>query len=121
MADSLKTSLSNNPKVWILIGIGVAGIAVVVSRERSRRREKKLLEREDFGAFVERFELLPFPQPPPPAAPLSLYALSFAVKDMFVISFHHFSDFTILQFSFFFNLFLTFEDFDCVWDDADSR
>ncbi|KNA10236.1 hypothetical protein SOVF_146330 [Spinacia oleracea] len=85
MADSLKTSLSNNPKVWILIGIGVAGIAVVVSRERSRRREKKLLEREDFGAFVERFELLPFPQPPPPAAPLSLYALSFAVKDIFEI------------------------------------
>ncbi|XP_021753206.1 outer envelope protein 64, mitochondrial-like [Chenopodium quinoa] len=85
MADSLKTSLSNNPKVWILIGIGVAGIAVVVSRETIRRREKKLLEREDFGAFVERFELLPSPQPPPPAAPLPLHGLTFAVKDIFEI------------------------------------
>lgn len=85
MAETLKISLSNNPKVWILIGIGVAGIAVVVSRERNRRREKKLLEREDFGAFVDRFELLPFPQPPPPAAPLSLHGLSFAVKDIFEI------------------------------------
>lgn len=86
MSKSLKTSLSNNPKAWLLIGIGVAGIAVVVvSRERNKRREKKLLEREDLGAFVERFELLPFPQPPPPAAPLPLHGLTFAVKDIFEI------------------------------------
>lgn len=86
MSDSLKITLANNPKVWILIGAGVAGLAVVVYKERKRWNEKKFLEREDFGAFVERFELFPFSQPPPPAAPLPLNGLSFAIKDMFVIS-----------------------------------
>jgi len=88
MTKSLKISVPSNPKVWILIGIGVAGIAVLAEAERRRRRRKrdeKLLEIEDFGAFVERFELLPFPQLPPPAAPQSLSGLTFAVKDMFVI------------------------------------
>jgi len=85
MLKSLKISVPNNPKVWILIGIGVAGIAVLAETQRRRRkRDEKLLEIEDFGAFVERFELLPFPQPPPPAAPQSLSGLLFAVKDMFV-------------------------------------
>lgn len=88
MVKSLKISVPSNPKVWILIGIGVAGIAVIAEAERRRRRRKrdeKLLEIEDFGAFVERFELLPFPQPPPPAAPQSLSGLTFAVKDIFEI------------------------------------
>ncbi|XP_010690507.2 outer envelope protein 64, mitochondrial isoform X1 [Beta vulgaris subsp. vulgaris] len=85
MSESLRISLSNNPKVWIMIGVGVAGIAIVVSRERNRRREKKLLKRQDFGAFIERFQILPFPQPPPPAAPLPLHGLTFAVKDIFEI------------------------------------
>ncbi|XP_057518487.1 outer envelope protein 64, mitochondrial [Amaranthus tricolor] len=85
MSDSLKITLANNPKVWILIGAGVAGLAVVVYKERKRWNEKKFLEREDFGAFVERFELFPFSQPPPPAAPLPLNGLSFAIKDIFEI------------------------------------
>lgn len=45
-----------------------------------------LMNREDFGAFVERFEILPFPQPPPPAAKQSLSGLTFAIKDMYVFS-----------------------------------
>lgn len=44
-----------------------------------------LIKREDFGAFVERFELLPFPQPPPPAAKQPLAGLTFAVEDIFDI------------------------------------
>lgn len=44
-----------------------------------------LIKRKDFGAFVERFELLPFPQPPPPAARQPLAGLTFAVVDIFDI------------------------------------
>ncbi|OAY63798.1 Outer envelope protein 64, mitochondrial [Ananas comosus] len=40
---------------------------------------------ESFGAFVERFELAPSPQPPPPAARLALAGLTFAVSDNFEI------------------------------------
>lgn len=79
------SSLSNlkvsNPKVWILIGIGVAGI-VVLAETRRRRLKSRNAIREDFGSFVERFELAPFPQPPPPAARLPLSGLTFAIKDI---------------------------------------
>ncbi|KAJ8571137.1 hypothetical protein K7X08_038109 [Anisodus acutangulus] len=68
----------SNPKVWVVIGVGVAGILILA--EVHRRRSKKSMK-EDYGAFVERVELLPFPQPPLPAAPLSLSALTFAIKD----------------------------------------
>jgi len=80
MSKSLKLNASN-PKVWILIGIGLAG-AVVLAETRRRRRRK--LPKEDFGAFVERFELLPIPQPDQTQ---TLSALTFGIKDMFVSSF----------------------------------
>lgn len=74
-----------NPKVWLVIGVGVAGIAVLVETRR-RRRKDKMIGRLDFGAFVKRIELLPFPQPPPPAAKLALAGLTFAIKDVLVYS-----------------------------------
>lgn len=40
----------------------------------------------DFGAFVERFQILPPPQPAPPKAPHPLTGLSFAVSDLFDIN-----------------------------------
>ncbi|GMP39002.1 hypothetical protein CsSME_00010024 [Camellia sinensis var. sinensis] len=72
----------SNPKLWIVIGVGVAGVLILAETQRRRLRATKL-EREDFGAFIERFELLPFPQPPPPAARQPLYGLTFAIKDIF--------------------------------------
>ncbi|KAL6964277.1 Outer envelope protein 64, mitochondrial [Sarracenia purpurea var. burkii] len=72
----------SNPKVWIVIGVGIAGIVILAETRRRRLRAKKL-ERENFGAFIERFELLPFPQPPPPAARQLLSGLTFAIKDIF--------------------------------------
>ncbi|KAK7268940.1 hypothetical protein RIF29_21650 [Crotalaria pallida] len=62
--------------------IGVAGIVVLPAETRRRRRQSDS-QKQDFGAFVERFELLPFPQPPPPAAKQPLSALTFAIKDIF--------------------------------------
>ncbi|KAJ8755633.1 hypothetical protein K2173_022228 [Erythroxylum novogranatense] len=87
MSKSLGVFRSNasNPKVWVLIGVTVAGI-VVLAETRRRRRLKS--NRADFGAFVERFEILPFPQPPPPAAKQSLFNLSFAIKDIFEVKDH---------------------------------
>lgn len=84
MSKSLKLIKENasNPKLWLVIGIGVAGIVVLSEARRRRRRVKTV--KEDFGAFVERFELLPFPQAPPPAAKQTLSGLTFAIKDMFV-------------------------------------
>ncbi|KAA3482544.1 outer envelope protein 64, mitochondrial-like [Gossypium australe] len=77
----IKTNASN-PKVWIVAGITVAGI-IVVAETRRRRKKAMIIKREDFGAFMERFELIPFPQPPPPAAKLPLSGLTFAIKDIF--------------------------------------
>ncbi|KAI4299098.1 hypothetical protein L6164_032589 [Bauhinia variegata] len=71
----------SNPKLWLVVGIGVAGIVVLAETQRRRRRVKA--EKEDFGAFVERFELPPFPQPPPPAVKLPLSGLTFAIQDIF--------------------------------------
>lgn len=75
----IKTSASN-PKVWVVISVSVVGIVVVAETLR-RRRKVKADGRVDFGAFIERFELLPFPQLPPPAAAQPLAGLTFAVKD----------------------------------------
>ncbi|XP_009624799.1 outer envelope protein 64, mitochondrial [Nicotiana tabacum] len=70
----------SNPKIWVVIGVGVAGILILAEVQRRRLKARNSIK-EDFGAFIERVELLPFPQPPPPAAPLSLSALTFAIKD----------------------------------------
>ncbi|XP_057431353.1 outer envelope protein 64, mitochondrial-like isoform X2 [Lotus japonicus] len=85
LPQSLKLVKANasNPKLWLFIGIGITG--VVVLTETRRRRKKSKTEKVDFGAFVQRFELLPFPHPHPP--PLNqtqmLSTLTFAVKDIF--------------------------------------
>ncbi|XP_057419615.1 outer envelope protein 64, mitochondrial-like isoform X2 [Lotus japonicus] len=83
MSKSLKLikDHASNPKLWLVIGIGVAGIVVLAETRRRRRRGKT--PKPDFGAFIERFELLPFPQPPPPAAKQMLSALTFAMSDIF--------------------------------------
>ncbi|XP_004248799.1 outer envelope protein 64, mitochondrial [Solanum lycopersicum] len=70
----------SNPKVWVVIGVGFAGILIMAEVNRRRLKARNSIK-QDFGAFIERIELLPFPQPPPPAARLSLSGLSFAIKD----------------------------------------
>lgn len=80
-----KANISSHPRAWIAVGIGVAGIVILSETHRRRRRRNKPIAKEDFGAFVERFELLPFPQPPPPAARLALAGLTFAVSDSFEV------------------------------------
>jgi LPXTG-motif cell wall-anchored protein len=61
--------------VLVLLGLGIAGLVVFF-----RSRKKKISE--DFGAFIQRLEILPPPQPAPPIAPHPLSGLTFAVKDM---------------------------------------
>lgn len=75
MSKSLKLIKDNasNPKLWLLIGIGVAGVVVLAHTRRRTAQTPK----HDFGAFVERFELLPLS----PSAALS--PLTFAVSDLF--------------------------------------
>ncbi|XP_077251431.1 translocon at the outer membrane of chloroplasts 64-V [Tasmannia lanceolata] len=77
----------SNPKIWIVLGLGVAGILILTETNRRRRRKQngEIEFREDFGAFIDRFELFPSPQPPPPAARHPLAGLTFAVKDIFDI------------------------------------
>lgn len=48
-------------------------------------RKLKKAVKADFGAFVERLQLLPPPPPPPPKAPHPLNGLTFAVSDVFDI------------------------------------
>lgn len=57
------------------------GMAAAAETRRRRRRKPKF--KEDFGAFVQRFLILPFPQPPPPAAKQTLAGLTFAINDIF--------------------------------------
>ncbi|CAN8256794.1 unnamed protein product [Cochlearia groenlandica] len=71
---------ASNPKVWVVIGVTVAGIVILAE---TRKRRIKALREEDFGAFLDRFELLPFPPPPPPAAKQSLSGLTFSISDSF--------------------------------------
>ncbi|XP_031492332.1 outer envelope protein 64, chloroplastic [Nymphaea colorata] len=68
----------SSANVWVLLGLGIAGIILM-----SRRFKKAI--KEDFGAFIERLQLLPPPQPAPPKAPHPLTGLSFAVGDIFDI------------------------------------
>lgn len=66
---------SQSTNLWVLLGLGLAGILFVT------RKLKKVI-REDFGAFVEKLQLLPPPPPPPPKAPYPLTGLTFAVSDV---------------------------------------
>ncbi|KAJ9552118.1 hypothetical protein OSB04_016163 [Centaurea solstitialis] len=78
--EKMKLTVSN-PKVLIVIGVSVAGILILTAE--TRRRRLKNTVKEDFGAFIERFELLPFAQLPPPAAKQLLSGLTFAISDVF--------------------------------------
>ncbi|XP_020575564.1 outer envelope protein 64, mitochondrial [Phalaenopsis equestris] len=78
-------SSSSNTKLWVIAGLSFVGVLIIA--ESARRRRKGSSETsphvKDFGAFIERFELLPAPQPPPPAARHPLSNLTFAVADNF--------------------------------------
>ncbi|KAH7654768.1 Amidase protein [Dioscorea alata] len=71
--------MSSSANLWVLLGLGLAGIVMMT------RRLKRSIK-EDFGAFIERFELLPPAPPPPPKAPHPLTGLTFAVADIFDIN-----------------------------------
>ncbi|CAH9081775.1 unnamed protein product [Cuscuta epithymum] len=71
----------SNPKLVVAIGVSVAGVLIFAEVYRRRRLAAKDSMKRDPGAFIERFELLPFPQPPPPAALLPLSGLTFAISD----------------------------------------
>lgn len=77
--NTVKANIKN-PKVWVLV-IGVTVAVGMVAAAETRRRKAKF--KEDFGAFVQRFQILPFPQPPPPAAKQTLAGLTFAINDIF--------------------------------------
>ncbi|KAG8388037.1 hypothetical protein BUALT_Bualt02G0083500 [Buddleja alternifolia] len=69
---------SSSANLWVLLGLGIAGILIMT-------KKLKRVVKADFGAFIERLQLLPPPQPAPPKAPHPLTALSFAVSDVFDI------------------------------------
>ena len=71
---------SGAANLWVLLGLGIAGLFIMT------KKIKKTIK-ADFGAFVERFQLLPPPQPAPPKAPHPLTGFSFAVSDMYVYDF----------------------------------
>lgn len=71
---------AGSANLWVLLGLGLAGILMAT------RKFKKVIK-DDFGAFLLKFQLLPPPQPAPPKAPHPLTALTFAVSDMYLISF----------------------------------
>ncbi|KAL3639436.1 Outer envelope protein 64, chloroplastic [Castilleja foliolosa] len=69
---------SSSANLWVLLGLGIAGILIMT-------KKLKRVIKADFGAFIERLQLLPPPQPAPPKAPHPLTGLSFAVSDVFNI------------------------------------
>ncbi|PSS26689.1 Translocon at the outer membrane of chloroplasts like [Actinidia chinensis var. chinensis] len=69
---------ASSANLWALLGLGLAGILIVT-------RKLKKTVKEDFGAFVQKFQLLPPPPPPPPKAPHPLTGLTFSVSDVFDI------------------------------------
>lgn len=80
-----RIAVPSSARTWIVIGISVAGVLILAEAARRHHRRRGLpRDSKDFGAFIERFELAPYPQPPLPAARLSLSGLSFAVSDKWV-------------------------------------
>ncbi|KVI04768.1 Amidase [Cynara cardunculus var. scolymus] len=69
---------SSSPNLWVLLGLSLAGILIMA-------KKLQRVVKVDFGAFVEKFQILPPPQPAPPKAPHPLTGLSFAVSDLFDI------------------------------------
>ncbi|XP_076919763.1 translocon at the outer membrane of chloroplasts 64-like [Bidens hawaiensis] len=67
------------PNLWVLLGLSLAGILLMT-------KKLKKAVKVDFGAFVEKLQLLPPPQPAPPKAPHPLTGLTFAVSDLFDIN-----------------------------------
>ncbi|GMJ10838.1 translocon at the outer membrane of chloroplasts 64-III [Hibiscus trionum] len=72
---------SHAANLWVLLGLGLAGILLMT------KKLKKTIK-ADFGAFIQKLELLPPPQPAPPKAPHPLTGLNFAVSDVFDIEGH---------------------------------
>ncbi|XP_061351071.1 translocon at the outer membrane of chloroplasts 64 [Gastrolobium bilobum] len=72
---------SQSANLWVLLGLGLAGIFVLT-------RKLKQSVKEELGAFIEKLQLLPPPQPAPPKAPHPLTALTFALSDLFDIEGH---------------------------------
>ncbi|KAL0788094.1 hypothetical protein Bca101_004340 [Brassica carinata] len=70
---------SHASNLWVLLGLGIAGILLAA------KKLKKTI-REDFGAFTEKLLLLPPPPPAPPKAPHPLTGLSFAISDLFDVT-----------------------------------
>jgi hypothetical protein len=66
-------SQSNN--IWVVLGLGLAGIYLLT-------RKLKQTIKEDFGAFIQKLQLLPPPPPAPPKAPHPLTSLTFALSDL---------------------------------------
>lgn len=72
-----KLMASAPANLWVLLGLGLAGILIM-----TKKLKKNKVVKQDFGAFVLRFQLLPPPQPSPPKAPHPLTGLTFAVSDV---------------------------------------
>ncbi|CAL0313772.1 unnamed protein product [Lupinus luteus] len=72
---------SQSTNLWVLLGLGLAGVLLI-------SRKLKQTIKEDFGAFIKKFQLLPPPQPAPPKAPHPLTSLTFAISDLFNIEGH---------------------------------
>ncbi|KAH0927023.1 hypothetical protein HID58_019279 [Brassica napus] len=70
---------SHASNLWVLLGLGIAGILLAA------KKLKKTI-REDFGAFIDKLLLLPPPQPAPPKAPHPITGLSFAISDVFDVT-----------------------------------
>lgn len=77
----MKSISSQSGNIWVLLGLGLAGIYVLT-------RKLKQSIKEDFGAFIQKLSLLPPPPPPPPKAPHPLTFLTFALSDLFDIEGH---------------------------------
>ncbi|KAL8153559.1 hypothetical protein V2J09_011319 [Rumex salicifolius] len=76
-ATERSSMASPSTNLWVLLGLGLAGSILLMARKL------KKVVRDDFGAFVQKLQLLPPPQPAPPKAPHPLTGLSFAVSDIF--------------------------------------